>query len=385
MVFVSHAHEDRDAAYQITQALAEAGLKPWIDVQELGAGDELLKNIAKALADVSYFVIVLTSTALTKPWVLAEMRMALSHEIEHGRPKVILLRLDDCEVPIELKHKVYLDFRGGFDAALKGIAQHIKGVEQKIATPKQTILANMISDADDELWSRLCHGDMDFAKSEAADAIRGLRANELEAVAAIGSAWKGEYKFWEGTLSRIVRNATSLSRGPARRLIAKLGELGVLEEANDLDYSHEDELAWERGELLWVISKAARRSGLFPNLLPPPLPERLSSLLAYEGELDIFSTGWYASKFEEPVLTSPSAVDPVVVVISQHNSPPCTWAFRTTNDEHPLKLENFISHSRLCSAADPLDPFRLITSRKTPEQQDLHFDLSKFDDLGLLN
>ena len=154
-IFVSHAHEDQDAAHQITTALAKAGLDPWLDVQELRSGDELLRTIAKVLAEAEYFAIVLTQRTLTKPWVLTEMRMTLTREIEHGHPKVLVLRLDDCEVPLELRHKVYLDFRGRFDAALTELAEHVKSVARAAPTPKQTILAEMIKNADAELWARL--------------------------------------------------------------------------------------------------------------------------------------------------------------------------------------------------------------------------------------
>lgn len=44
-IFVSHAHEDKDLVYQITAALSEAGLEPWLDVQELRPGEELLGTI----------------------------------------------------------------------------------------------------------------------------------------------------------------------------------------------------------------------------------------------------------------------------------------------------------------------------------------------------
>ena len=102
-IFVSHAHEDKDAAHQITIALAKAGFDPWLDAQELCSGDELLKTIATVLDEAQYFAIVLSHTALTKRWVLAKMRMALTSEIEKGHPKMVVLRLDDCEIPIELR------------------------------------------------------------------------------------------------------------------------------------------------------------------------------------------------------------------------------------------------------------------------------------------
>jgi len=184
-IFVSHAHEDRDAAHQIAIALAKAGLDPWMDSPELRPGDELLKTIATVLAEAQYFAIVLSRMATTKPWVLTGMRMALTAEIEKAHPKVVVLRLDDCEVPIELRHKV----------------------------------------------RRTCDtGDTGDAG--------------------------------------------------ARRIVKRLAAAGFLQDADDLDYSKQPECAWCHGSILLVLQRAARRSGLFPSL-PPPLPERLSSLLAY--------------------------------------------------------------------------------------------------------
>ncbi|MGH6904543.1 MAG: toll/interleukin-1 receptor domain-containing protein [Geminicoccaceae bacterium] len=177
-IFVSYAHEDKEAAHQIAAALTDAGLEPWLDVQELRGGAELLRTIAEVLAEAAYFAIALTRRALTKPWVLAEMRMALTREIEQGRPKVVVLLLDDCEVPTELRHKIYLDFRGRFDAAVTELADHLRGVAGAAPTPKQTILAEMIRDADAELWARLGAGTgaAHWSQSEAADVIRELRS-----------------------------------------------------------------------------------------------------------------------------------------------------------------------------------------------------------------
>jgi hypothetical protein len=217
--------------------LAKARLGPWLDAQELRSGDELLRTIATVLAEAEYFTIVLSRTALTKPWVLAEMRMALTAEIEKGRPKVVVLRLDDCEVPIELRHKVYLDFRGRFDDALKELADHVSGIARAVPTPKQTILAEMIANADAELWARLSAGGgrNEWKQSEAADVIRDLRSNELEAAVGIGAMWSG-YKVWDSHLVRTVRRASDTSDAGAWRIIKRLAAAGFLDEADDLDY-----------------------------------------------------------------------------------------------------------------------------------------------------
>jgi hypothetical protein len=380
-IFISHTHEDRDAAHQITTALAKAGLEPWLDVQELRSGDELLRTIAKVLAEAEYFAIVLTRRAQTKPWVLTEMRMALTSEIENGHPKVLVLRLDDCEVPIELRHKVYLDFRGRFDAALTELADHVQGVVQAVPTPKQTILAEMIKNADVEVWARLSAGagsQEEWKQTEAADVIRDLRSDELEAAVSIASGWSGgEYKIWESDLIDTIRRASDTSDAGARRIMKRLAACGFLDEAEDLDYSRQSESAWCDGSLLWILRRVARRSGLFPAL-PPPLPERLSSLLAYEKPVSITGRGWYAVRYAEPVLTALDASEAVVVAVARHADPARTWVFRSLDDRAPLKAERYFTRTDLT----PANPFAALA-----EERDLElvgFDLATFDDLGLL-
>lgn len=46
--------------------------------------------------------------ALTKEWVRTEMVMALTHEIEHHKPRVVIVRVDDCQIPLEAAHKGWL-------------------------------------------------------------------------------------------------------------------------------------------------------------------------------------------------------------------------------------------------------------------------------------
>jgi hypothetical protein len=379
-IFLSHAHEDRDAAHQITIALARAGLDPWLDAQELRSGDELLKTIATVLAEAQYFAIVLSRAALTKRWVLAEMRMALTAEIEKGHPKVVVLRLDDCEVPIELKHKVYLDFRGRFDDALQKLADHVSEIGQAVPTPKQTVLAEMIVNADAELWARLSAGGGrdEWKQSGAADAIRDLRSDELEAAVSIGSTWSGEqYKEWDSDLVKTIRRASDTSDAGARRIIKRLAAAGFLDEADDLDYSKQPEDAWCDGSILGILRRAARRSGLFPSL-PPPLPERLTSLLAHEKSIDITGTGWYAVRFAAPVSTALDVGGTAVVAVARHADPGRTWVFRSSDDRSPLRAERYFTPTDLA----PANPFASLPAGRDIEL--VGFDIATFDDLGLL-
>ena len=380
-IFVSHAHEDRDAANQITIALTKAGLDPWLDAQDLRVGDELLKTIATVLAEAQYFAIVLSRAALTKSWVLAEMRMALTAEIEKGRPKVVVLRVDECEVPIEIRHKVYLDFRGRFDDALKELAGHVSGIAQAIPTPKQTLLAEMIAKADAELWERLTAGRAgrdEWTQSETANVIRDLRSDELEAAVSIASKWSGQReKMWASELSKTICRASDTSQAGARRIINRLAAAGFLVEADDLDYRKQPECAWYDGSILWILKRASRRSGLFPSL-PPPMPERLSSLLTYAKPMTIISRGWYAVRFATPIATALDSGGTAVVAVSRRVDSGRTWVFRSADDCAPLQAESYLVPTELT----PASPF--ASNPEGSEQQLVGYDLATFDDLRLL-
>ena len=379
-IFVSHAHEDRDAAHQIAAALTKAGLEPWLDVQELRTGDELLYTVARVLSEADFFALVLSRRALTKRWVLTEMRMALTSEIETQRPKVVVLLLDDCTIPIELRHKIYLDCRGRFNAALAELADHVQGVARSAAMPKQTILAEMIAGADTELWGRLSRGGAreEWKQGEAADVVRDLRSEDLEAAVFIGTLWSGQqYKEWESDLLNTIRRVTDASDAGALRILKRLVANGILNEANDLDYSEMPERAWCDGSLLWVLRRAARRSGLFPAL-PPPMPERLSSLLAYEKPAQIIGTDFYAVRFTQPVLTALDPRETAEVAVARHGDPGCTWAFRSPGDQAPLKSDRYFTPTDL-TPANPCAP-----TGEGYDLENVRFDLATFDDLGLL-
>jgi hypothetical protein len=322
--------------------------------------------------------LLLTRAALTKRWVLAETRMAVTREIEAGRPRVLVLLLEDCEIPIEFRHKLFLDFRGRFDSAVAELVEHIKRGDLSIPMPKQTVLAEIIANADAELWARLRAGlgsEGEWEQDEAANVIRDLRSDELEVAVAIGARWTGSiYKEWENNLVHMIRRAANVSPAAASRMMGRLAEHGFLEEATDLDYSKESTRAWCAGGILWILRRAARRSGLFP-ILPAPIPDRLSSLLAHEGQIRIIGAGWYAVRFDEPLVTGVDPGQAAIVAVSRQGNPQRSWVFREPDDHMPSTAARYFVPTELV----PGSPFA-----SSGESEMVGFELAKFDDLDLL-
>ncbi|MCB2212989.1 histidine phosphatase family protein [bacterium] len=88
-VFISHAHEDRDAvARPLARALEALGLAVWYDENSLQLGDSLRRTIDRGLARSRYGVVILSSHFLEKEWTQGELDALFARQREGT--KVIL-------------------------------------------------------------------------------------------------------------------------------------------------------------------------------------------------------------------------------------------------------------------------------------------------------
>lgn len=73
-VFISHAGEDKEAvALPLHRALAERGLKVWLDQGELRIGDSLRRKIDYGLAHSSFGVVIFSKPFFAKGWPQYEL------------------------------------------------------------------------------------------------------------------------------------------------------------------------------------------------------------------------------------------------------------------------------------------------------------------------
>jgi hypothetical protein len=367
-VFLSHARHDRDAVAQIAAALRADGIEVWLDEREIPPGEELLREISQVLREVDVFCLAITPTALTRPWVMVEMRMALTAEIEQGRPRVVPLLVEDCALPPELGHKHYVDLRGRFAAGVEELRRFLTAQPAEPPMPKQVVLARMVRAADDELWTRL--GRDDWSRSDCADTLQGLTSPELEAAVVVADQWTG-YKCWEPDLLRRIGGATGVSEGMARTIMRGLLAKGFLQEATDIDYREPGrKMAYCGTGVLAILHRAARRSGVFPALRSSP-PERLSGALAWGQGMCLYSSEWHAVRYRQPMNTTLG--ESAILLVRGGDT---TWLFRSPDDRQPIRTAQF---------RDDLMPDNPYAGGE-PDIEHVHvgFDLATFDDLRLL-
>jgi hypothetical protein len=109
-VFLSYAYEDAEAASRVRQALEKVDVSGFLDSADISAGNAIAKDMRKALADASAFIVLLSPSALRSQWVQFELGAAVSL----GKPLVPVL-VEDIEdksgLPDLLRDRVWLDAR----------------------------------------------------------------------------------------------------------------------------------------------------------------------------------------------------------------------------------------------------------------------------------
>lgn len=126
MLFISYSHHDREFVDRLAAQLAASGVHIWFDRVELQVGDNLVDRVQKAISEARLLAVVLSKSSVESAWCKRELGGALMRELEEKRVVVLPLLIEDCEVPVFLKEKLYADFRGdfakGFDALRRALA-----------------------------------------------------------------------------------------------------------------------------------------------------------------------------------------------------------------------------------------------------------------------
>lgn len=88
-VFISHAHEDKNAVVRpLASALQDHGLKVWYDEYELRIGDSLRRKIDQGIARSAFGIVVLSESFFAKGWAQYELDGLVTRSV--GGEQVLL-------------------------------------------------------------------------------------------------------------------------------------------------------------------------------------------------------------------------------------------------------------------------------------------------------
>ncbi len=111
-LFLSYAKENSKIARQLRDRLETLGISVWLDDVDLLPGQEWDLEIAEAIAKAHVVILCLSKAVKTKTgFVQAEIRRALdvAERQPEGSIYVIPVRIEECEVPLRLKHLQWVD------------------------------------------------------------------------------------------------------------------------------------------------------------------------------------------------------------------------------------------------------------------------------------
>ncbi|MEN3977201.1 toll/interleukin-1 receptor domain-containing protein [Emcibacter sp. SYSU 3D8] len=90
-VFLSYASEDRELAKRIAEELQANGIEIWWAEWELGAGDSIRRKIDAGLGGCTHFIVLLSPTSITRPWVNEEIDAGFVRKVQ-AKSRFIPLR-----------------------------------------------------------------------------------------------------------------------------------------------------------------------------------------------------------------------------------------------------------------------------------------------------
>lgn len=92
-IFISYSSKDNEYVNLLTDALKASGISYWKAPDMISAGSNYAKEIPKAIADCSVFLLMLSQTAQESMWVEKEIDKAIC-----SRKTILPIRIDNCEL-----------------------------------------------------------------------------------------------------------------------------------------------------------------------------------------------------------------------------------------------------------------------------------------------
>lgn len=120
-IFISYSQKDSQFVDKLARQLVLLKHNVWMDRWELKVGDSLTGKVESALTSSSAVIVIISKNSVESDWVKRELNAVLVREIEEKRSLLLPCRVDDCQIPLFLRDKLYADFSKDPDKALRDL------------------------------------------------------------------------------------------------------------------------------------------------------------------------------------------------------------------------------------------------------------------------
>lgn len=133
-VYLAHASEDKPLVRPVAEYLMANGVEVWFDEWDIEAGDSLRQAMEQGLGWMTHFVVILTPTSITKPWVAREIDVGIT-QLVGGKSRMVPLRVgvDVSMLSPFLQTLLCPACDPGSSDDLKGLVDRLHGVSRKPA------------------------------------------------------------------------------------------------------------------------------------------------------------------------------------------------------------------------------------------------------------
>jgi tetratricopeptide (TPR) repeat protein len=105
--FVSYSQKDWPIVKILVDSLKNSGV--WVDKKDVDLGDALPDKIESGISHASVFILVLSKASLESRCVKYESHMATIRHLEDSNFRILVLKIDDCQVPLRFRPFLYAD------------------------------------------------------------------------------------------------------------------------------------------------------------------------------------------------------------------------------------------------------------------------------------
>lgn len=133
-IYLAHASEDKPRIRPLAEYLMANGIEVWLDEWEIEPGDSLREKMEEGLGAMTHFVVALTETSITKPWVAKEIDVGLVRQVGgQSRFVPLLIHLNPAKLSPFLQSMLYLSIDPADETQCKALVDRLHGISRKPA------------------------------------------------------------------------------------------------------------------------------------------------------------------------------------------------------------------------------------------------------------
>jgi len=192
--FISHSGKDKQFAQRLAGALRERGIEIWTDEFSLKVGDNILEKIQAGLHSSDSIIPLLSKNYVASKRAMRELSFVSTKAVTEKSIRIIPVLLEDCDVPVFLRDRLYADFRHEFDRPFEMLLASLleERASEEVETPARSMRAE--------------RGKQESLAYHATKLKKHLEAGELTLICGAGVSVDAGVPSWRLLLNELLGN-----------------------------------------------------------------------------------------------------------------------------------------------------------------------------------